>query len=79
MQAHTGGNTDFSDKLGMNTEDSRLGSCGAVFIILKTALGAGLLNFPWAFSQAGGVQAAVTVEMVSNGYFNQQAKTLIIG
>uniref|UniRef100_A0A3Q3XEY5 Amino acid transporter transmembrane domain-containing protein n=1 Tax=Mola mola TaxID=94237 RepID=A0A3Q3XEY5_MOLML len=35
--------------------DGRLGSFGAVFIMLKSALGAGLLNFPWAFQKAGGV------------------------
>ncbi|CAG5954383.1 unnamed protein product [Menidia menidia] len=43
----------------------RLGSTGAVFIMLKSALGAGLLNFPWAFERAGGVRSAVTVELVS--------------
>ncbi|XP_014849518.1 PREDICTED: putative sodium-coupled neutral amino acid transporter 8 [Poecilia mexicana] len=43
----------------------RLGSFGAVFIMLKSALGAGLLNFPWAFRKAGGVNTAITVELVS--------------
>uniref|UniRef100_A0A8C1GYY3 Solute carrier family 38 member 8b n=1 Tax=Cyprinus carpio TaxID=7962 RepID=A0A8C1GYY3_CYPCA len=43
----------------------RLGSFGAIFIMLKSALGAGLLNFPWAFEKAGGVNTAITVEMVS--------------
>uniref|UniRef100_A0A8C2EE81 Solute carrier family 38 member 8b n=1 Tax=Cyprinus carpio TaxID=7962 RepID=A0A8C2EE81_CYPCA len=43
----------------------RLGSFGAIFIMLKSALGAGLLNFPWAFQKAGGVNTAITVEMVS--------------
>uniref|UniRef100_A0A667YKH7 Solute carrier family 38 member 8 n=1 Tax=Myripristis murdjan TaxID=586833 RepID=A0A667YKH7_9TELE len=43
----------------------RLGSFGAVFIMLKSALGAGLLNFPWAFQKAGGVSTAINVEMVS--------------
>ncbi|CAL1595302.1 unnamed protein product [Knipowitschia caucasica] len=43
----------------------RLGSTGAVFIMLKSALGAGLLNFPWAFDKAGGVHNAVTVELMS--------------
>lgn len=46
----------------------RLGSFGAVFIMLKSALGAGLLNFPWAFEKAGGVSRAVSVEMVSSGF-----------
>nr|XP_057931592.1 putative sodium-coupled neutral amino acid transporter 8a isoform X2 [Doryrhamphus excisus] len=43
----------------------RLGSMGAIFIMLKSALGAGLLNFPWAFARAGGIHSAVTVELVS--------------
>ncbi|XP_008403646.1 putative sodium-coupled neutral amino acid transporter 8 [Poecilia reticulata] len=43
----------------------RLGSFGAVFIMLKSALGAGLLNFPWAFGKAGGVNTSITVELVS--------------
>ncbi|KAM8892619.1 putative sodium-coupled neutral amino acid transporter 8a isoform 1-T1 [Spinachia spinachia] len=45
--------------------DRRLGSMGAIFIMLKSALGAGLLNFPWAFERAGGVRSAVTVELGS--------------
>lgn len=48
------------------TAGPRLGSLGAVFIMLKSALGAGLLNFPWAFERAGGVHSAVTVELVGN-------------
>ncbi|XP_077423212.1 putative sodium-coupled neutral amino acid transporter 8a isoform X1 [Vanacampus margaritifer] len=43
----------------------RLGSLGAIFIMLKSALGAGLLNFPWAFERAGGIHSAITVELVS--------------
>ncbi|XP_062246299.1 putative sodium-coupled neutral amino acid transporter 8a [Platichthys flesus] len=43
----------------------RLGSVGAIFIMLKSALGAGLLNFPWAFERAGSIRSAVTVELVS--------------
>ncbi|XP_062965032.1 solute carrier family 38 member 8 [Cynocephalus volans] len=42
-----------------------LSSLGAVFILLKSALGAGLLNFPWAFYKAGGVVPALLVELVS--------------
>ncbi|KAK3549251.1 hypothetical protein QTP70_034248 [Hemibagrus guttatus] len=65
MEAQAVVNTGFLDKASMNRENARLGFCGAVFIMLKSALGAGLLNFPWAFSRAGGVHAAVTVEMFS--------------
>ncbi|XP_012687833.2 putative sodium-coupled neutral amino acid transporter 8a [Clupea harengus] len=53
--------------LGKPARDSggpRLGSFGAIFIMLKSALGAGLLNFPWAFDKAGGIHTAVTVELV---------------
>uniref|UniRef100_H0X0A5 Solute carrier family 38 member 8 n=1 Tax=Otolemur garnettii TaxID=30611 RepID=H0X0A5_OTOGA len=42
-----------------------LSSMGAVFILLKSALGAGLLNFTWAFHKAGGVVPAFLVEVVS--------------
>ncbi|XP_073321039.1 putative sodium-coupled neutral amino acid transporter 8 [Pagrus major] len=48
-----------------HADPPRLGSFGAVFIMLKSALGAGLLNFPWAFQKAGGVNTAVSVELVS--------------
>lgn len=37
---------------------------GAVFIVVNAALGAGLLNFPAAFSMAGGVTAGVMLQMV---------------
>ncbi|KAF7211901.1 sodium-coupled neutral amino acid transporter 7 isoform X2 [Nothobranchius furzeri] len=36
---------------------------GAVFIVVNAALGAGLLNFPAAFSMAGGVTAGVVLQM----------------
>ncbi|KAI5608282.1 putative sodium-coupled neutral amino acid transporter 8, partial [Silurus asotus] len=52
-------------KPARGTEAPRLGSFGAVFIMLKSALGAGLLNFPWAFEKAGGVNRAIGVEIVS--------------
>ncbi|XP_054627510.1 putative sodium-coupled neutral amino acid transporter 8 [Dunckerocampus dactyliophorus] len=48
-----------------HSDPPQLGSFGAVFIMLKSALGAGLLNFPWAFQKAGGVTTAVSVELVS--------------
>ncbi|KAB5574940.1 hypothetical protein PHYPO_G00214860 [Pangasianodon hypophthalmus] len=67
MEAQTGGDAGVFDKPRMSTPSPspRLGFCGAVFIMLKSALGAGLLSFPWAFSRAGGVHTAVTVEMFS--------------
>uniref|UniRef100_A0A3Q1HDH4 Amino acid transporter transmembrane domain-containing protein n=1 Tax=Anabas testudineus TaxID=64144 RepID=A0A3Q1HDH4_ANATE len=48
-----------------HADPPRLGWFGAVFIMLKSALGAGLLNFPWAFQKAGGVNTAICVELVS--------------
>nr|XP_025043003.1 putative sodium-coupled neutral amino acid transporter 7 [Pelodiscus sinensis] len=36
---------------------------GAVFIVVNAALGAGLLNFPAAFSTAGGVAAGIALQM----------------
>jgi hypothetical protein len=36
-----------------------------VFLIINAALGAGLLNFPQAFEQAGGIVTAVIVQAVS--------------
>ncbi|KAM9121850.1 solute carrier family 38 member 8 [Pangshura tecta] len=42
-----------------------LSSAGAVFIMLKSSLGAGLLNFPWAFNKAGGITTALLVELGS--------------
>uniref|UniRef100_A0A8C5JMN3 Solute carrier family 38 member 8 n=1 Tax=Junco hyemalis TaxID=40217 RepID=A0A8C5JMN3_JUNHY len=42
-----------------------LSSAGAVFILLKSALGAGLLSFPWAFGRAGGAVPALLVELGS--------------
>lgn len=42
---------------------SGVSSIGAVFIVVNAALGAGLLNFPAAFSMAGGVTAGVMLQM----------------
>uniref|UniRef100_A0A4W3GNV5 Sodium-coupled neutral amino acid transporter 7 n=1 Tax=Callorhinchus milii TaxID=7868 RepID=A0A4W3GNV5_CALMI len=36
---------------------------GAVFIVVNAALGAGLLNFPYAFYMAGGVAAGIGLQM----------------
>ncbi|XP_077104958.1 putative sodium-coupled neutral amino acid transporter 8a isoform X3 [Siphateles boraxobius] len=55
----------FLAKPSLDTNGPKLGSLGAVFILLKSALGAGLLIFPWAFAKAGGIHSAVTVEMIS--------------
>jgi sodium-coupled neutral amino acid transporter 7/8 len=36
-----------------------------VFLVVNAALGAGLLNFPDAYQQAGGVLIAVLIQAVS--------------
>ncbi|KAM8776356.1 solute carrier family 38 member 8 [Rhynchonycteris naso] len=63
MEGQAPGNRGLSEK--PVTASSGLSSLGAVFILLKSALGAGLLNFPWAFLKAGGVVPAFLVELVS--------------
>uniref|UniRef100_F7BNC0 Solute carrier family 38 member 8 n=1 Tax=Monodelphis domestica TaxID=13616 RepID=F7BNC0_MONDO len=52
-------------KPSLDASPPGLSSVGAVFILLKSALGAGLLNFSWAFSQAGGITPALIMELVS--------------
>ncbi|KAM4602335.1 putative sodium-coupled neutral amino acid transporter 8 [Discoglossus pictus] len=52
-------------KSGVGSGTPNLSFVGAIFILLKSALGAGLLNFPWAFNKAGGTHVAVLVELVS--------------
>ncbi|XP_063801810.1 solute carrier family 38 member 8 [Pseudophryne corroboree] len=52
-------------KPGGESGSPSLSSLGAIFIMLKSALGAGLLNFPWAFNKAGGTSTAVLVELGS--------------
>lgn len=47
----------------MERRSSGVSSIGAVFIVVNAALGAGLLNFPAAFSMAGGVTAGVMLQM----------------
>ncbi|XP_075796443.1 solute carrier family 38 member 8 [Pelodiscus sinensis] len=53
------------DKPALESGSPNLSSVGAVFIMLKSSLGAGLLNFPWAFNKAGGITTAVLVELGS--------------
>ncbi|EFX88038.1 hypothetical protein DAPPUDRAFT_305508 [Daphnia pulex] len=45
---------------------SRVGTSnlGTVFLIVNAALGAGLLNFPKAFDQAGGIEVALVVQAI---------------
>ncbi|KAM6430346.1 solute carrier family 38 member 8 isoform 1-T1 [Liasis olivaceus] len=52
-------------KPSLESDSPQLSSSGAIFIMLKSALGAGLLNFSWAFNKAGGIAPAVCVELGS--------------
>ena len=54
MEGQTPGGGGLSEKPVPTASGPGLSSLGAVFILLKSALGAGLLNFPWAFHKAGG-------------------------
>lgn len=65
MEGGTGGRPGLPEKPVPVAASPTLSSLGAVFILLKSALGAGLLNFPWAFCKAGGVAPAFLVELVS--------------
>ncbi|KAM4833499.1 solute carrier family 38 member 8 isoform 2-T2 [Thomomys bottae] len=65
MEGQTQGNGGQPQKPLPAAATPRLSSLGAVFILLKSALGAGLLNFPWAFHQAGGVLPTLLVVLVS--------------
>jgi sodium-coupled neutral amino acid transporter 7/8 len=37
----------------------------SIFLVINAALGAGLLEFPYAFSQSGGITTALVVQTVS--------------
>lgn len=56
------------EKPGENRQDEEPGKTGtfsAIFIVVNAAMGAGLLNMPQAFKNAGGIFPGVTLEMVS--------------
>lgn len=38
----------------------------AAFLLVNTALGAGMLNYPYAYNQIGGVLAATLMQVVSS-------------
>ncbi|XP_004646629.1 putative sodium-coupled neutral amino acid transporter 8 [Octodon degus] len=65
MEEEMVGSRSLREKPLPATATPTLSSLGAVFILSKSTLGAGLLNFPWAFHQAGGVAPAFLVELVS--------------
>lgn len=53
---------------GGDVEDDEVGRTGwitASLLIVNAALGAGLLNFPSAFNQAGGVAVGISVQLVN--------------
>ena len=50
---------------GSNSSGKTTGTFGAVFIVVNAAMGAGLLNIPDGFKNAGGIAPGIIVEMVS--------------
>ncbi|XP_043937228.1 putative sodium-coupled neutral amino acid transporter 7 [Protopterus annectens] len=56
-------NVEIASKSGWKQEQKGISFFGAVFIVVNAALGAGLLNFPAAFNMAGGIAAAVALQM----------------
>lgn len=54
---------------GARLPQGRTSPCGAVFVIINAALGAGLLAFPVAFYSAGGILPALIVMAVSAQIF----------
>ncbi|KAL6051356.1 hypothetical protein STEG23_036343 [Scotinomys teguina] len=65
MEGQTKGTRGLLEKPLPATTNPTLSSLGALFILLKSALGAGLLNFPWAFYKAGGLMPTFLVSLVS--------------
>lgn len=57
-----------SSKAKFTTNTSIIGvSWGvAAFLLVNTALGAGMLNYPYAYNQVGGVLPATLMQIVSN-------------
>ncbi|XP_062997085.1 sodium-coupled neutral amino acid transporter 7 [Elgaria multicarinata webbii] len=56
-------NVETGPKSGEGQGPAATSTLGAVFIVVNAALGAGLLNFPAAFSTAGGVAAGIALQM----------------
>ncbi len=53
----------------LDLEGGDTSAFAGIMMIINAALGAGLLNFPSAFHEAGGVVAANAVQFVSSQYF----------
>lgn len=65
MEGPVAGSPGLEEKPGPAAASPSLSSPGAIFILLKSALGAGLLSFPSAFHKVGGVTPAFLVKLVS--------------
>uniref|UniRef100_A0A1B6CJT7 Amino acid transporter transmembrane domain-containing protein n=1 Tax=Clastoptera arizonana TaxID=38151 RepID=A0A1B6CJT7_9HEMI len=55
---------NFEQEDNLNTRTGGSNKLSAIFLIINAALGAGLLNFPQAFDEAGGIVTAVSVQAV---------------
>ena len=49
----------------------------ATFLLVNTALGAGMLNYPYAYNQAGGVWQATLLQIVSLSLISRKVNTLL--
>ncbi len=54
--------------LGAEAAGTGTGWFGSSLLIINAALGAGLLNFPQAFHQAGGILIGTSIQVVSPGF-----------
>ena len=52
----------------ISREDPGLPIHRAAFVIAKTAIGAGMLNFPQAYGKTGGIAQALALQAVSLAY-----------
>lgn len=53
-----------TNKRNVNSEQTGVGWGGAAFLLVNTALGAGMLNYPYAYLQIGGVSAAAFIQIL---------------
>ena len=64
LSSHGSKNEDESILLPESHRDEGSSTFGSIFLIVNAALGAGLLNMPKAFDDAGGVMTAILVQAV---------------
>ncbi|XP_002737195.1 sodium-coupled neutral amino acid transporter 7-like, partial [Saccoglossus kowalevskii] len=55
---------EIKDENTTNSNDGQNSLLGAIFIIVNACLGAGVLNFPSAYSSAGGISISVALQVI---------------